>query len=83
VTTQSCLYKLGDLLQTAGCWIVADTVGDDVDESHSYPLHSTGSATTLPAEAENEAVLLLHEAVKEVTGRDVDAPVKPRIGFLP
>jgi hypothetical protein len=27
--------------------------------------------------------LLLHEAVKEVTGRDVDAPVKPRIGFLP
>lgn len=58
-------------------------IHDYDDYTDSYPLHSTGSATTLPAEAENEAVLLLHEAVKEVTGRDVDAPVKPRIGFLP
>jgi hypothetical protein len=49
----------------------------------SYPLHSTGTASTLPAEDENEAVRLLREVVKEVTGRDVDEPSKPRIGFLP
>lgn len=83
MTTQAYLYKLSDLLQNAGCWIVADTVGDDVDESQSYPMHGTGSASTLPAEAENEAVRLLRETVKEVTGRDVEAPSKARIGFLP
>jgi hypothetical protein len=49
----------------------------------SYPLHSTGTASTLPAEDENEAVRLLREVVKEVTGRDVEQPAKPRIGFLP
>jgi len=32
---------------------------------------------------EEESIRLLHEAVKEVTGKAVEAPVKPRIGFLP
>lgn len=53
------------------------------DSEYSYPLHSTGHASTLPPEPECEAVRLLHEAVKEVTGRDVEPPAKMRIGFLP
>jgi hypothetical protein len=40
-------------------------------------------AVSADADAEDEAIRLLHEAVKEVTGKAVEAPVKPRIGFLP
>jgi hypothetical protein len=83
MTTQAYLYELGDMLRCPSGWIVADTVGDDVDESKSYAMHFTGTVSTLPAEDENEAVRLLRKVVKEVTGRDVDEPSKPRIGFLP
>ncbi len=54
-----------------------------LDDEYSYPLHVTGTASTLPPEAESEAIALLHAAVKEVTGRDVEPPQKPRMGFLP
>lgn len=53
------------------------------DGEYSYPLHQSGHASTLPPEPQCEAVRLLHEAIKEVTGRDVETPAKPRIGFLP
>ena len=53
------------------------------DSEYSYPLHTTGSVSTLPQEDENEAIRLLHAAVKEVTGKDVEPPPKMRIGFLP
>lgn len=45
----------------------------------------SGSAHAVSSEtdAQDEAIRLLHEAVKEVTGKAVEAPVKPRIGFLP
>lgn len=48
-------------------------------------LGMSGSAHAVSAEAEaaNEAVRLLHEAVLEVTGKAVEAPPKARIGFLP
>lgn len=49
----------------------------------SYPLHSTGSASTLPPEPEDEVIAQLHAVVKEVTGREVEQPAKPRMGFLP
>jgi hypothetical protein len=54
-----------------------------LDDEYSYPLHMTGQASALPPEQENEAVRQLHAAVKEVTGKDVEQPQKPRIGFLP
>lgn len=45
----------------------------------------SGSAHAVSSEGtpEDEAIRLLHEAVKEVTGKPVDAPQKARIGFLP
>ena len=56
---------------------------NETDE-YSYPLHISGSATTLSIGDEgNEAVRLLRECVKEVTGKDVEDPPKRRIGFLP
>jgi hypothetical protein len=42
-----------------------------------------GYASILPPEPENEKVRRLHEVVEEVTGRPVEQPAKPRIGFLP
>lgn len=63
-------------------WIVADTVGDDVDERTSYPLHSTGTASTLGPEPEDPAQAV-RSIAREVTGKDFPDPVKPRIGFLP
>lgn len=51
-------------------------------DEYSYPLHMMGYASTISEpEPENEAIRLLHEAVKEVTGKAVEAPPKPRIGF--
>jgi hypothetical protein len=58
---------------------IADFEGD----TDSYSLHMSGQASTLPAEEENETVRMLREVVKEITGRDVEQPMKPRIGFLP
>lgn len=63
-------------------WIVADTVGDDVDESASYPMHSIGTASTLGREAGDPAAEVRRIA-REVTGKDFPDPVKPHIGFLP
>lgn len=55
-----------------------------LDDEYSYPLHTSGSISTLPVvEGENEAVQLLHAAVKEVTGKDVKPVERPRMGFLP
>lgn len=42
-----------------------------------------GHISLLPAEPENEAVRDLREVVAEVTGKAVEPPAKPRIGFLP
>lgn len=54
-----------------------------LDDEYSYPLHSTGSASTLPPEQEDDTIARLHAVVKEVTGREVEQPARPRIGFLP
>lgn len=45
----------------------------------------SGSAHAVSSETDSqiEAIRLLHEAVKEVTGKPVEAPAKARIGFLP
>ena len=45
----------------------------------------SGSAHAVSSEAEqqDEAIRLLHEAVKEVTGKPVEPAPKARIGFLP
>lgn len=58
-------------------------IGDDVDDDVSYPMHGTGTATTLPIDAENDPAQRVREIAREVTGRDIPEPVKPRIGFLP
>lgn len=48
-------------------------------------LGMSGSAHAVSSEADQqeEAIRLLHEAVKEVTGRPVEPAAKSRIGFLP
>lgn len=45
----------------------------------------SGSAHAVSSDPEpsDEAIRLLHEAVKEVTGVPVEPPAKPRMGFLP
>lgn len=53
------------------------------DDEYSYPLHSNGSASTLPRADERDFGAELRAVVKEVTGEDVPEPTKPRIGFLP
>ena len=53
------------------------------DDEYSYPLHSSGSCSTLPGTDENEVIKQLHEVIKEVTGKEVVPKAKPRMGFLP
>lgn len=49
-----------------------------------YPIHMMGYASTLPAEdSGDDMVARLREVVKEITGKPVEEPTKPRIGFLP
>ena len=54
-----------------------------LDDDYSYAVHQTGSVSTLPAEPENETVAQLHQVVFEITGKRVEPPVKPGMGFLP
>lgn len=54
-----------------------------MDDEYSYPLHLTGFASTLPAEEEDDTISRLHDVVREITGRPVETPAKPRMGFLP
>lgn len=42
-----------------------------------------GYASCLPAEQGDDTVRQLREVVAEVTGRPVEQPTKPRMGFLP
>lgn len=51
-------------------------------EPEHYPLHQSGSASTLPTEQERDIIERLHEVVAEITGKPVDRPKKPRMGFL-
>jgi hypothetical protein len=53
------------------------------DDEYSYPLHMQGHAGTLPIEHERDYGAELRAVVKEITGKDVPTPIKPRIGFLP
>jgi hypothetical protein len=54
-----------------------------LDDEYSYPLHTSGSISTLPAEAQDDTIERLHAVVKEITGKDVEQVQKPRMGFLP
>ena len=54
-----------------------------LDSEYSYPLHTSGYAGTLPAEREDDTIRRLHAVIEEITGKKVEQPVKPRIGFLP
>jgi hypothetical protein len=54
-----------------------------LDDEYSYPIHTTGAASTLPYEEPRDLVAELHEVVKEITGQDVQRQPKARIGFLP
>lgn len=54
-----------------------------LDDEYSYPLHTSGSVSTLPVDDEDETITKLHQTVFEVTGKRVEQPEKPRMGFLP
>lgn len=55
-----------------------------LDDEWSYPLHYSGSASTLPTEHERDIGAELRAVYKEVTGKEApQPPQKPRIGFLP
>ena len=53
------------------------------DDEYSYPLHASGSASTLPRDEPRDFGAELRAVFKEVTGEDVPEPAQPRIGFLP
>lgn len=66
--------------------VFADTGNEHpttLEDEYHYPLHLQGSVSTLPVPAEDDVIARLHQAVKDVTGKDVEAAPKPRIGFLP
>jgi hypothetical protein len=42
----------------------------------------SGTATTLPTDAEDDTVKRLHAVIEEITGKPVLQKEKPRIGFL-
>lgn len=46
-------------------------------------MSGSAHAVSSETEAQEEAIRLLHEAVKEVTGKPVEPAPKARIGFLP
>jgi hypothetical protein len=52
------------------------------DDEYSYPLHMGGAVSTLPYDPPRDFGAELRAVVKEVTGKDVPEPEKPRIGFL-
>lgn len=58
-------------------------IGDPfvMQDEYTYSLHMTGQATTLPAEEEDDTIKRLHQVVAEITGKPVEQPAKPRIGF--
>ena len=53
------------------------------DDEYSYPLHMSGSASTLPPVDADDIVAKLHAVILEVTRKPVVQPEKPRMGFLP
>jgi len=53
-----------------------------LDDEYSFPLYMQGHASTLPAVQDDDVIQRLHQAVKDVTGKDVVQPAKQRIGFL-
>lgn len=52
------------------------------DDFASCPMSGTGYASTLPVDGPDEVIARLHEAVKDVTGKDVERPAPAKIGFL-
>ena len=55
----------------------------EVDSEYSYPVHMTGTATTLPHDADRDVVAELHAVIEEITGKPVEKQKRLRIGFLP
>lgn len=53
-----------------------------LDDEYSYPLHTTGQASTLPWDAPRDYGAELRAVLREVTGEEVPEPAKARIGFL-
>jgi hypothetical protein len=67
----------------------SDAGGNNVIEWWDYyvwgyeaPDGGSGYASTLPVEPQRDYGAELRAVVEEVTGKPVDAPIKPRIGFL-
>lgn len=55
-----------------------------LDDEYSYPVHQTGGIGTLTVtEPVEDVIAKLHAVIKEVTGKAVEQPSKPRMGFLP
>lgn len=57
-------------------------IADDIDTDYSYSLHMSGAASTLPPEEPDDIIKRLHDVVAEVTGKAVEKPARPRMGFL-
>lgn len=55
-----------------------------LDDEYSYPLHSSGSISTIPGvEDVDDVVRQLREVVREITGIAVEDAPRQRMGFLP
>ena len=54
-----------------------------LDDEYSYPLHQTGSISTLPIDPPDDTLDRFYAVIKEITGVDMPRVEKPRMGFLP
>jgi len=56
----------------------------EFDEYYAGSMTNSGAAHAVSSDPDqtNEAIRLLHEAIKDVTGKDIEQPPKRRMGFL-
>mgnify|MGYP000169731078 CR=1 FL=1 len=50
-------------------------------DDYSYPLHQSGFVSTLPIEESNRIIEALRESIYEITGKRVEQPEQPKMGF--
>ena len=50
--------------------------------AYEAPYGGNGTATTLPVQPERDHAAELRAVVEELTGKPVEVPTKPRMGFL-
>jgi len=50
-------------------------------DDYSYPVHQMGYVSTLPLQNTDQIIEALRETVYEITGKRVELPEPPKMGF--